>query len=293
VRLRLSLELTLSVAAAGGCATRIRPAISDQPAIARDTCAHVDGLDPLLHRGQIVFFGEIHGTTEAPAFVGDVMCAATRRRLPIILGLELPTEMAPMLSKFSHSRGDPGDRETLLADPFWHETFQDGRRSQAMFDLISRVHELVSQGADIVLLPFSSELSASGPRNGQERDRAMAATLITAFSRSPNVLGIVLAGDIHTRVSRGTPFDSAYASMAYLAYSQLGSDRIVAIDIAHDGGTAWICITAAPSDCGARNLRPQSGATRGAIVRRQTVLANGHQGWFGLGTITASPPAAR
>ena len=51
------------------------------------TCQSVSGLSALLKRGNILLFGELHGTQQAPDFIADVVCRAAKKRIPITLGL--------------------------------------------------------------------------------------------------------------------------------------------------------------------------------------------------------------
>ncbi len=53
----------------------------------RRTCQSVSGLSGLLERGNILLFGELHGTQQAPAFIADVVCITAKKRIPITLGL--------------------------------------------------------------------------------------------------------------------------------------------------------------------------------------------------------------
>src|SRR6056297_2293528 len=55
-----------------------------------DCGASIAGVDPLLVPGTIVMLGEIHGTVEIPAFVGDLACHGLVRGHRVLLGLEYP-----------------------------------------------------------------------------------------------------------------------------------------------------------------------------------------------------------
>ena len=88
-------------------------------AFAAEPCAPIDGIQPLLKPGRILLLGEIHGTTESPAFALDVACHAAHSELPVIVGLELRSELQSGVDAFLDSEGSEEDRSALLSGPQW------------------------------------------------------------------------------------------------------------------------------------------------------------------------------
>ena len=65
----------------------------------------IAGVAPLLVPGTIVMLGEIHGTVETPAFVGDLACHGLVRGHRVLLGLEYPASEQADLETYLASDG--------------------------------------------------------------------------------------------------------------------------------------------------------------------------------------------
>jgi len=252
---------------------------------AAEPCPPIDGLAPLLKPGRILLLGEMHGTEESPAFALDVACHATRAKLPVILGLELSPAEQKRVDGFLDSEGTAADREALLAGSIWQRTYQDGRNSLAMADLIDGARRLRRQGFKIGVSLFD----ASGASGGQARDRRMGLNLAAVAQAAPESMLIVLSGNAHSRITRGNPRNRDYEPMGYVLAEATSRERVVALDVAHGNGSAWIC----SSTCGVQRLGGRHGETRWAIEIDEATRPAGHQGWYHVGAITASPPATR
>jgi hypothetical protein len=134
--LLLSL-LCVSPAHPGPAAEKVPPSLS---------CKELQGIDPLLRKGQILLLGEMHGTNEIPEFVADATCRGLRAGYPVTVALEIPTEEEPRVAAYLASGGKAGDQAALLTGPFWRETFQDGRRSKGMLALLDHLRSLRQEG---------------------------------------------------------------------------------------------------------------------------------------------------
>ena len=61
------------------------------------------------------------------------------------------------------------------------------------------------------------------------------------------------------------------------------------LNVSHAGGTAWVC----SPDCGIKEMHGRgSGAVWSAEVGKPGSPLSGHMGWYHVGEITASVPAA-
>jgi len=245
-------------------------------------CAPIRNVDSLLASGRVTLFGEMHGTEQMPAFVGNVLCHAAKRHLPATLGLELASESSRNLDDFVHAKTDSVTaRNTLLADSVWHGLPSDGRTSAAMVGLLERARELARGGADVRVVAFSRPSTKT-------RDSTMAVELSGVIARDPSRVFIVLTGNIHSRVVPGISFDSTLRPMGFLLRQMLRPRRIIGLDVSYEAGTAWLCLTGAP--CGAQSLKgtrmkPIDGIEIGP-------LQAAYDGVYGVGAIVASPPAA-
>ena len=269
--------LLLPFAHPGRAAEKVLPPLS---------CRELQGIDPLLRKGQILLLGEMHGTNEIPEFVADATCRGLRAGYPVTVALEIATEEEPRVAAFLASGGKAGDQAALLAGPFWRETFQDGRRSKGMLALLDHLRSLRQEGRRIRVKLLDRRPTAPGP----ERDRAMAEELQAAVKASPDDLFIVLTGNVHARTVRGTPWDPALENMGYLVAQHYPG--IVALDAAYSGGTVWICPDPNPANCNSRPVHGNSEGHAPGVKLYDKVSKEGFNGEYYVGTLTASAPAS-
>jgi hypothetical protein len=72
----------------------------------------------------------------------------------------------------------------------------------------------------------------------------------------------------------------------------VGADRVLALDVAHAGGTAWLCYaTSEGQECGTVRLRARGPDGPVGVSFGASPEETGHHGWYRVGGITASPPA--
>ena len=254
------------------CATAPRPAVR---APAPPACARpIAGLDAHLAPGAMLWFGEMHGTNESPRFVGDVACHAAREGR-VQLGLELPTTEQPAIDRYLASSGGPADRRALLAGAFWRQ--HDGRSSTAMAALIEHVRALRAAGAPIAIVAFDAE--------GADRDASMAD--FVARARDPRAIWIALSGNVHSRRTRGVPWDPAFVpTVAHLVERGL---PVTSFDVAASGGTFWGCLGPDPEHtvCGEHPMHGEPGTPWTLGPPRDA----SHAGTYHVGTTTAAYPA--
>ncbi len=276
--------ITASAIALAACSAIASPPLSD----GANACREVDGFAALNVPGKIVLLGEMHGTKEIPAFVANAACLALRAGLPVTVALEVPREEQARIDSFIKSAGDDDDRAALLKGPFWNAAFQDGRRSGAMLALIDRVRHMRARHLPVEIALIDRQAPPSTPA---ERDRWMAEALAAAADASPQSLIVALIGNVHTRVTRGVPWDGGYEPAGYaLRQLRLGLS-VTALNVAYTGGTVWTCPTPDPVACGSRQVTGRANAPTGVVLHDQIV--DGHMGAFGVGELTASAPAVR
>jgi hypothetical protein len=253
----------------------------------------VSGLAPLLRPGAVVVFGELHGTRESPALVGDALCAAVRAGLPATLALELPVDEQGAIDRYLASAGRRADRAALSAGAFWDREYPDGRSSVAMLGLLERARSLRRAAPGLRVVAFAPPSSLPFPRH----DGAMADVVGAAARDAAGGVLVVLTGNVHARLSRGTPFDSAFTPMAHLLAAALGGGRVTSLDMAHDGGRAWTCHPAADDPdrfvCDASPFDAKAGAAAWQVTVGAADADAPYSGHYGVGPITASPPAHR
>jgi len=249
-------------------------------------CRSIAGAEQLLRAGKVLLIGEQHGTAESPAFVRDLACQAVQAGLPLRVGIELPESERARVQAFLASNGDDDSRRALIAGGRWQADYQYGLTSEAMLGLFEGLRALAKQGHDLRIVLFDQP----GGGGSEARDRRMADFLAGVVKESTEDVVLVLTGNIHSRVSPGTRWNPEYEPMGYLLSQAVPAERIIALDVAHSGGTAWVCLGSEVSDCGEQKLRERGPSGEG-ITLNESPEKSGHHGSYQVGPISASPPA--
>ncbi len=181
--------------------------------------------------GSVWWFGEMHGTVESPAFIGDVACAVAQAGQHVQVGLEIWNTEQRAIDRFLEN----GERDALLAGPFW--TAHDGRSSTAMVDLLDRVRWLRRAGARVDVIAYDVT-------NKPDRDEAMAIKVLA--SRDAYGVFIGLSGNIH---SRRTKWNETTPLVSHLVDAKL---PVRTHDVSASGGSMWACMATGDSEpvCG-------------------------------------------
>ncbi|AGC43764.1 hypothetical protein MYSTI_02448 [Myxococcus stipitatus DSM 14675] len=273
---------TWSMYGLSGCASTA--AVAPQPTPAPLTCdAALPGTEALLAPGGLVLLGEMHGTQEVPRFTGQVACLAAAKGMTVRVGLEIPEEEQVSLDAFLAAGDATRAQEELLLRPFWVRDIQDGRSSQAMLQLLAQLRDLRRAGAKLVVFAFDDELKGVA----ESRDSRMAKRIGAAVERLPGELTLVLTGNLHALVNKGAPWDPEFLPMGW--HLSQAKHRVVAMNNSYTGGSAWVCMGQQP--CMGRTL-PRRDLGRRPSVEVSATSDKGYHGFFHVGSLTASPPAA-
>jgi hypothetical protein len=271
--------LVLLVASAAEAA----PPSVQAPKPTNESCRPISGLADLMRPGIVLLLGELHGTAESPAFAGEVACNIAQAGYPVVLGLELAPSEQERVDLFLASAGAASDRKALIAGTIWQREYQDGRNSIAMVELIERARLLEAAGLSVRIALFDAAYN-------RDRDARMAEALSTAARENEDGITVVLTGNRHSQTSgSGEP-----AAMGSSIVRAIGADKVVSLDVAHDGGTSWLCYaTTEGQECGIVKLRRRGpeGLEPSTIVVPGSPRARAHNGWYFVGAITASKPA--
>jgi erythromycin esterase-like protein len=264
-------------------------AASEEEAAPLETrdCPAVPGIETVLSSARVILIGELHGTVESPAFVAAVACRALESGRSVRVGLEWVETESDRVEAYLQSDGGPPARSALLAGAIWQERGQAqyGATSAAMLELLDSLRERVGSGSNLGVFLFNRFGTASS-----DRERLMAEALGRQLAASPDDLFVVLTGNIHSRLAPGTPWDPDYQPMGLLLQQALPDLDIVSLDVAHAGGSAWMCVSG--ESCGARRQGPRGEAgPRFAISLDEEIQSYGHHGRYFVGEIHASPPA--
>lgn len=248
---------------------------------ARATEPASDPLGVLTGRAQahrVMLVGELHGTWEVPGIVAGLATNLSADERPLIVGLEIWRSEQAALDRYLASAGTAEDREALLAGPFW--ATRDGRSSEAMVDLIERLRVLALK-APVQLVAF--DVAGDADLTGAGRDRSMGELLLARLESMPEARLLVLAGNFHTRIQSGAPWDPAHDFMGHFLRDQ----DAYAVEVMGVKGSTWMCPD--PEHCRVWALPEapfEPGLTLGDALNDRR-----HHGVWWLPQVSASPPA--
>ncbi|HZI15124.1 MAG TPA: hypothetical protein VE153_32430 [Myxococcus sp.] len=247
------------------------------------------GLAKQVRQSGVLLLGEMHGTQEVPRFVAQVACQAAVGGMPVTVGLELPLENQERVDRFLESPGTEDDWLKLMEAPFWRSPYPDGRGSEAVANMLEHLRQLRASGLDVDAFVFDHPKA-----QGQARENAMAATVRHQVESADNRFYVVLSGNIHARTRQGLPWDSKYRPMGLLLEDEL--DDVVALDMAYDSGSAWICAVDGKGkkdrlDCGVREAKGKDNGDRFFVHTWGGANGEGYHGVFYVGPVSASAPA--
>ncbi len=242
----------------------------------------INGAKEISRPGGLVMFGEIHGTHEAPEFVLDFACQALSLGLKVRLGLELPAAESRAIERYLDSDGLESDRVELLSGAHWQREYQDGRSSEGMTDLLERARELRAAGLPLTVFVFDVDSWTEW----NQRDAAMARTILGQASTDSSALVLTLSGNLHNRTKRGLPWDPEAVPMGTTI--RMARNDALSFDIRHHGGSAWLCTQ--EDGCGAIALSGTRGPSR-TIERWLVYDEHGYNGAYWLARITSAYPA--
>ena len=259
-------------------------------AMALGNFAHADDpageLQQLIDKAsghRMLLVGEVHGTAETPARVAELAAAMASPEQPLIVGLEIWRAEQAAIDRFLASAGTDEDVQQLLASEFWQRGYQDGRSSKAMAALLESLRTLALK-APVSVLAFDLDPKDKSGTDG-ERDAQMADALRTALNQQPEARALVLAGNFHTRVQEGAPWDPDHRFMGFL----LSEFQPYSIEIMGVAGSAWICTGRTTDSCIARDM--PANELQPGLVLGDDLNDRGHYGHWWLAQVTASPPA--
>lgn len=245
-------------------------------------------------KSRIILVGEMHGTREVPALVADLAERWSKPREDngvkpaLIVALEYPRSEAADLNAYFHSDGGPAARKRLLDSPLWSRSYQDGRSSEAMLDLIEGVRALARSGRKIKLAPFDQ--NAKQARLDASRDKSMAQNLRAIVKANPSARVMALTGNFHARQSVGAPWDAKYRFMG----NYLKDLAPYSIDVGAMRGSYWGCFGQSAADCKVERFGDASDKTPApGMYVDEDVTATGYDQALMLDLFVVSLPAKK
>ncbi|WP_255441775.1 hypothetical protein [Corallococcus sp. Z5C101001] len=262
------------------------PGAKDAPAFTE--CGQsILGLEAQAKAGGVMLLGELHGTQQVPRFVAQAACQLSTAGMPVSVGLELPVESESRITAFLQSQGQELDWLKLMEAPFWRSPYPDGRGSEAVANMLEQLRQLRSRGLDVTVFVYDQ------PKlTGQQREQALAATILKEVESGGGRFHLVVSGNIHPRTAKGLPWDTQYRPMGMLLAARL--KHMVSLDVAYDSGTAWICAAEEKGgklECGVKEAKGKDNGDRFFVHVWDSANKEGYHGVFYVGHVTASAPA--
>jgi hypothetical protein len=242
-------------------------------------CPAIEGIDGILAPGAVVLLGEIHGTAESPGFLSATACHALSKSLTVTMALELPQSEQTLVDAFLNSKGADADRKDLLNLPFWRRSYQDGRTSHAMLEVVEDARRWRQAGMPIHVLLIDN------PAAFRERDREMAKAVLDSLKMRPGDVHVALVGNLHNRAVPGSGRMGGLVAAAGTAKS------LHSLNASHKGGSAWLCTSSDAAGCGAVSLSGRSERPGLEVEMFEKLDPRGYHGVYHVGRINASPPA--
>lgn len=264
-----------------------------QSAPVQAPCTAPEGWGEVVARDpDFVVFGEIHGTTEAPALVESLICAEAERGQRLLLAVE---HSSWQNAAWQEAWALPHEAFRLaLPDLGWRGR-EDGVASEAMLALVTGAHALKENGAAIDIVAFNgarddaqrarfADLPSQGPHEAAQAENIAEAAAAGEYDRV-----IVLVGGLHAMI-RATSIGGPKFDPMAVRLQEYGP--VVALDMKHAGGSVWNCQRtcaehrAASSDTIEGDIHISLGMPNADPWREY------YDGYYWLGPISASPPAA-
>lgn len=306
--------LTLFSGAVAGSGTVASPLSRvQQPYVKKPTIAQKCKLPPgwdtvAARRPRFVIFGEIHGTQEAPDFVGELACALALQNKRILIAVEHSSTKNDALQKAWQL--PIAQFPAALKQTVWTGR-DDGRGSEAMLSMLVRLHHLAQHGKLIDIVAFNgakdeeqarrfSHLPTQGPHEAAQAENIREAAALRPYDHV-----LVLVGNVHARkrpVERsGVAFEPMVMQLGPVAAT-------ISLNMEAAGGTSWSCqlkpgfkpepnkpITSDAIVCGSYLFNGSADRQRAPFISLTSLqgvdLNEDYDGIFWLGRVSASPPA--
>lgn len=281
-------------------------------AAATASCSLPPGWDEIdAKRPRFIIFGEMHGTAEAPAIVGQIACALAARRERVLVAVEQKAGDDAALQA-AWTQTPAAFAQALPATLHWHGRL-DGNASLAIRDLLVGLHDLKTRGEPIAIVAFDGErepgqrerfanLPGQGANEAMEADNIRRAADAGRYDRI-----LILVGNLHAAKE---PVARGGVRFEPMATRLDATENVISLGMVDGGGTAWACqlkpgVTLEPSkplppgamDCRSHPQRAvfeMGPAPRAALGKPPSdqPLPFAYDGYIWLGPITASPPVA-
>src|SRR5690606_35312328 len=160
--------------------------------------------------------GEMHSTQEPAQFVSYVVGQLIRSGFDVQLGIEVPESMVADFVR-------QPTRDNLRNSDFFSRCYQDGRASEAWFELILKYHKT----SKVKVFFYDQE-------QGNNRDSLMYEKVKSRLAENPQSVTVILGGNFHNRT---IPSRSGKPMGAYFYNDKTLENKVCAINHHYKYGT--------------------------------------------------------
>jgi hypothetical protein len=224
---------------------------------------------------RVLVVGEMHGTTEVPAFVLQLAGLWRETEQNLVVALEIEKNYQNNVDEFLKS----GDFDQLVKIDYFKTP--DGRTSVAMGELIKGLRKL---GVKIVCFD-----TPSGSANtGFVRDSLMAVSLASHLSQGPM---IILTGNLHANLNEGYWRPHFKSAIYHLKKTSNLNEQLLSINTFFGEGTIWNCMN---DGCKEREVNSNSDIGKRAGMKEFVIFFKdesfGYDGYVYFDHVLASKP---
>lgn len=207
---------------------------------------------------RLIVLGELHGTREVPALAGALAQRYTAAGEPVVIALELPRDGNAAVRRYLATDGSAQARRQLLAERFLRPPApaHDGRRNQAVVELIEQVRVLRRHGRDVAVVLIDVEQSRG---DAAWRDRRMARTLRAVAAALPRGRVIAVVGNVHAMRVRPEGPRWPKALQTPMA-AHLADLMPYTVEVTARQGAFWACASA--GRCGVQAIPASAARSR-------------------------------
>lgn len=224
---------------------------------------------------KVIVIGEMHGTTEVPLFVLQLVQQLKSRQKELTVGLEIPIDHQKDIDSFLKT----GDFGKLLKLEYFK--YPDGRTSVAMGELIKGLREI--KGLKVVC--FDVESNAALEVN---RDSLMGVNLAKSYKSGKMV---ILTGNLHANLKAGYWRPTFKSATYHFNRIENFEDELISLNTYFGSGTIWNCMQ---DGCKERDANSNSNLRQNNFSNYMTIYdgvhPSGYSGYVYFDNVTASKP---
>lgn len=227
----------------------------------------------LISQKKVIVVGEMHGTTEVPLFVLQLVKQLHKHNPAVVVGLEINSNYQKNVDEFLKD----GDIRKLSKVNYF--AVEDGRTSVAMGELLKGLREL---GVSVICFDIEEGFDPN-----VNRDSLMGVNLASNYHGGQMV---ILTGNLHANLKEGYWKPGFKSAVFHFNRAKQFGDQLISLNTYFGGGTIWNCMA---DGCHQREAYANKGLDKHGhrylgLYRGDT--PNGYSGYVYLHEVTASKP---